>query len=180
MSRRLLPALTTAILVSSGMAIAAQQAADTQKSDAGAITVSGCIQKENDVLKKNPVTANLGMSDEFVITHATLTKDQAPAAEPKSETQPPPSASAETSGSASNFGKVFRLTGPQEQDLKAFVGQKVEIAGTFKNADDAKAELGAVGTSGRAVPGEPTVENSPEITVTSVKPVAGTCSPIGK
>jgi|SRR5262245_26435570 len=179
MSRRLLPALTTAILVSGGIAIAAQQAADTQKSEAGPITVSGCIQKENSVLKKNPISANVGMSDEFVITNATLKKDQA-AAEPKSEAEPPASAPVGTSGSASNFGKVFRLTGQQEQDLKAFVGQRVEIAGTFKNDDDAKAELGAVGTSGRAVPGEPTVENTPEITVTSVKPVAGTCSPIGK
>jgi len=177
MSRRLLPALTTAMLVSGGIVLAAQQAADTQKTDAGAITVSGCIQSENSVLKKNPISANVGMSDEFVITNATLKKDQA-AAEPKSEAEPPASAAVGTSGLASNFGKVYRLTGTQEQDLKSFVGQRVEIAGTFKNDTDAKAELGAVGTSGRAVPGEPTVENSPEITITSIKPTTGTCSPI--
>jgi hypothetical protein len=180
MSRRLLPALTIGILVSGGMAIAAQQAADTQKSDAGAITVSGCIQNENSVLKKNPISAHVGMTDEFVIINATLKKDQAPATEPKSEAEPPAQAPVGTSGTASNFGKVYRLTGPQEQELKTYIGQRVEIAGTFKNDSDAKAELGAVGTSGRTVTGELTTENTPEITVISIKPASGTCSPIGK
>jgi hypothetical protein len=97
------------------------------------------------------------MGDEFVLTRATLKGGSTPSADqPPADTQPP-SSTVGTSGSAGP-GKVYRLTGDQEKDLKAFAGQRVEITGAFKNPEDA----------GRPVTGEPTPENTPEITIQAI------------
>jgi hypothetical protein len=142
-------------------------AAAAQPADSPVVTVIGCVQKENAVIKGGAATtAEPGMGDEFVLTNAKLSTgapamDQAPAA-------------GEPSGSPSNFGKVYRVTGDKEGDLKALVGQRVEISGAFKNAADATKELSTVGTSGRTA-GEPSKGNTPEITIASVKPSTGSC-----
>jgi hypothetical protein len=69
---------------------------------------------------------------------------------------------------------VYRVTGDKENELKTYVGQRVEISGAFKNEADAKAELSTVGTSGRTA-GELTRGNTPEITIVSIKPSTGSC-----
>jgi len=184
MSMKLLSGSVAAAWLACGLAAAAQVAdkpitpAVDQASPGAAITVAGCVQKETSVLKsKMPAAgaaAEVGMSDEFVLTNALL-NPKTSSLEPKPDVEPPPDAPVGTSGSPGNFGKVYRATGAKENDLKAFVGQRVEITGTFKHDDDAKAELGAVGTSGRIVVGELTAANTPEITITAIKPVAGSC-----
>jgi hypothetical protein len=111
------------------------------------ITVSGCAQRETDVLKRNPMAGNVGMADEFVLTRAELTPGgQAPATEQPE--QPTPPAPRGTSGGASDIGKVYRVTGDKESELKKYIGQRVEILGTFKH-EDARRELGTIGTSGK-------------------------------
>src|SRR5262249_17827786 len=65
------------------------------------IKVSGCIQKETDVLKRSAAATNMGMSDEYVLTEAKMT--------PSSTTAPEPAATPEptgTSGTDAKFGKV--------------------------------------------------------------------------
>jgi len=142
-------------------------AAGAQPADSPVVTVTGCVQKETAVLKGNAATAaEPGMGDEFVLTNSKLSTGAPAAGDPP--------APAEASGSASNFGKVYRVTGDKESDLKAFVGQRVEISGAFKNAADAKTELSTVGTSGRTA-GEPSKQNTPEITIAAVKPSTGAC-----
>ena len=157
----------------------ASTAPASSQDSAKAITVTGCVQAESAVLKRNAAAGDMGMSDEFVLTHARLDKGTGTAPESSSEAQPPNETAVGTSGSASNFGKVYRVTGDKESELKAYAGQRVEIAGSFKDEADAKAELGAVGTSGRTVTGELTPDNTPEITITSIKPL-GACSADGK
>jgi hypothetical protein len=149
------------------------QAPDTTSGQA--ITVTGCVQRETAVLKRNPVVADVGMSDEFVLTHARLNIGTSPSDEPR--TEQPSAEPAGTSGAASNVGKVYRVTGDKENELKPYVGQRVEIAGSFKHETDAKAELASKGAGGRT--GELTPANTPEITITSIRPVSGTCSPGG-
>jgi hypothetical protein len=182
MSKRLLAGSMAAAFLSGAIAINAQapgektgQKADEQASAAGAISVTGCVQKETSVLKGNPVASAMGMSDEFVLTNTALHRGTTSMVEPTPDTQPPPAEPVGTSGSASNFGKVYRVTGDKENELKPYVGQRVEIAGTFKHDEDAKAELGTVGTSGRSITGEITKANTPEITISSIHPVAGSC-----
>jgi hypothetical protein len=176
MSRALCGFIAAACL--SGVAAVGAQAQATPPSPAAGaqpeksqvITVTGCVQKETSVLKGNAATAaEPGMGDEFVLTNSKLSTG-APAMG-----QPP--APAEASGSPSNFGKVYRVTGDKESDLKALVGQSVEISGAFKNEADAKTELSTVGTSGRTA-GEPSKQNTPEITIASIKPSTGACSTI--
>jgi hypothetical protein len=141
------------------------------------ITVSGCVLKESSVLKRGAIgsaTMGAGMGDEFVLTQAKLSDSKTATEKPEAGAAPAqPNEPAGTSGSA-NFGKVYRLTGEKENDLKNYVGQRVEIVGMFKHEEDAKAEAGAVGTSGRPA-GELTTANTPEITITSVTPSTGSC-----
>ena len=177
--------MAVAIVVACSASIAAQQSAadkmTPQRDQAAAttITVAGCVQNESAVLKKNVVTREVGMADEFVITNAKLRPASAPAEpEPAATTgDPKPTDPVGTSGAAAGFGKVYRVTGDKENELKPQVGQRVEITGTFKHEEDAKAELGTVGTSGRAPAGDLTEANTPEITIVSIKAVAGVCTP---
>ena len=132
------------------------------------ITVAGCVQKESDVVKRNPAATNMGMGDEFVLTQAALNPAPTPA-EAKAD------APTGTSGAASGPGKVFRVTGEKETELKTYVGQRVEITGAFKNEADAKRELGQAGGAPAAT--ELTADKAPEITIVSIKPASGSCAP---
>jgi hypothetical protein len=181
MSSRVLCGLIAAVCLSGVTAIGAQSQATPASPPAAAaatdspvVTVIGCVQKETLVLKGNAATAvEPGMSDEFVLTNSKLSTGAPSKDEPAAPTAAPADPVG-TSGSASNFGKVYRVTGDKETDLKAFVGQRVEISGAFKNEADAKSELSTVGTSGRTA-GEPTKQNTPEITITAIKPSTGSC-----
>ena len=161
-----------AFVFAASAAIGAQQqnppdkAAAAPQGEQTPIVVAGCVQKETTVLKRDPAQGEVGaagMGDEFVLTNSQLNPTP----------DVPPAAGA--SGSVGNFGKVYRVTGEKEAELKASVGQRVEITGTFKQEADAKAELGAIGTSGRAIPGELTTANTPEITISAIKVVPGAC-----
>jgi len=136
------------------------------------IKVVGCVQKESDVLKRSAMATNVGMSDEYVLTESKLN--------PSSTTEPEPAAKPDeptgTSGTDAKFGKVVRVTGDKEKDLKEFVGQRVEITGAFKHESDANRTAG----SQKANPTDPTSTNTPEITIATISPASGSCSPIAK
>jgi hypothetical protein len=151
---------SAAIVLAAGIALAAQapqapeqKAQKEQKDAAGTVTVSGCIQKEADVLKKAPM-ANAAMGDNFVLTHATSADKPTP--------DTPPSAAVGTTGSA-DLGKVYRLAGDKEKDLQPNIGKRVEITGTFKHDTNAKPE-------------QPASANTPEITIASIRVLEGSCS----
>jgi hypothetical protein len=133
------------------------------------VTVSGCVQKETDVLKRPAAATNVGMGDEFVLTHVAIRTAASP-----SEKEPSP---AEPTGTSGALGKVYRVMGDQEESLKEHLGHRVEIVGTFKHETDARRELGAIGTSGKppATPAEPTAANTPEITINSIKMISQSC-----
>jgi hypothetical protein len=171
MSKQMVSGSIAAAWLACGLAVAAQgtemrpsSSAGNQAATASAITVAGCVQNETAVLKRSAVAGDAGMSDEFVLIQAQLNPKPKPAAD----------APAGTSGPPGSFGKVYRMTGDKEKELKALAGQRVEITGTFKREADAKAEL-AAGAGGRLVTGALTTDNTPEITITAIKPVAGSC-----
>ncbi len=172
-------ALAVVIMSSTVAIVRAQQpstAPDQKPSgDAQTVTVTGCVQPETAVLKRTPVAGNIGMGDEYVVTFATLNPG-AGTDMPKPDVQtPPPSTGA---AGSTGFGKVYRLTGDQEKDLKGYVSQRVEIVGRFKDKDKTKDELSSIGTTGRT--GDLTPDNTPEIVIDSFKPGAGSCTPISK
>lgn len=181
MSMKALSGSITAAWLACGLAASAQvpaslaSKAEDQLKQTAAIKVAGCVQSEMSVLKRDPAAGDAGMSDEFVLTQAQLNPKAGSTDQPQPEAQPPAGAPIGTSGSPGNFGKVYRVTGDQEKELKGLVGKRVEITGTFKRDEDAAAELAAVGTSGRVISGALTTENTPEITIVAFKPVAGSC-----
>jgi hypothetical protein len=140
------------------------------------ITVSGCVLKESSVLKPGALgtaTMGAGMGDEYVLTQARLNDSATATEQPEAgAATKEPNEPVGTSGTESSFGKVYRLTGDKEGDLKNYLGQRVQIVGMFKHEEDAKAETGPVGTTG----GELTKANTPEITITSITPSSGSCS----
>jgi hypothetical protein len=174
MKRTILSGSIASLWLVCGFAATAQTPADNQTSPAATITVAGCVQPEKDVLKRNAAVGDVGMSDEFVLIHSAL--NPKPAADEPKPAEPPAEAPVGTSGSASNFGKIYRVTGDKEKELKPFVNQRVEITGAFKNETGAKAEIASVGTKGTA--GE-SPANTPEITITAIKPIAGMCTSVG-
>ena len=169
------------VLAISGAVAAAQtpQAppASQQKpaADTPAITVAGCVQKESAVLKRNPATGDIGMDDEFVLTFAALNPATGATAKPDVQTSQNPGG---TPSMAGNFGRVYRTTGDKEKELKSYVGQRVQITGTFKNKDDAADAMSSVGTTGRT--GDLTPANTPEFTIATIAPASGSCAPVVK
>jgi hypothetical protein len=143
------------------------------------VTVIGCILNESSVLKRGPLgTATMGggSGDKFVLIQAAIAESTTATEKPEAGAAAKPGEPVGTSGSDVNFGKVYRLTGNQESDLKNYVGKRVEIVGTIKNANDANAENGAVGTTGTAPASELTAANTPELSIASVTPSTGSCS----
>jgi hypothetical protein len=172
---RMLMSLGTMALAMTVGAIAVNgQATQTQPNPSQAITVTGCVHNETDVLKRQAVAGKVGMADEFVLTQATV--KTAPTTAPTPEAQPKPPERTGTSGNA--LGKIYRVTGNQEATLKPHIGHRVEITGTFKSEVDARRELGAIGTTGKppASPPEPTAMNTPEITINSIRMLSEACS----
>jgi hypothetical protein len=183
MNMKTLSASLTAVALAGGLTLSAQaQQPPAQQQPAtpsmaqaeNAVTIVACVQKESDVLRpRMPMTATPGMGDEFVLTNAAM-KSDTPAESPATAAAPAQPSTA----AANSFGRVYRATGDREKELKQYVGQRVEIVAAFKDAAEAAA---ATGTSGSAAPsGELTVGNTPELTIQSITPAAGSCAPIVK
>jgi hypothetical protein len=162
--------LSAAILVGAmAFAIGVNAQTPQQQPDPNqTITVTGCVQQQTDVLKRPAVPGKVGMGDEFVLTRSAV-RIGAPATEPPPQTPPTPP--------ETEPGKIYRVTGDKEAELKAHLGHRVEITGKFKNEADARRELGAIGTSGKppANAPEPTDINTPEITIDSFRMLSATC-----
>jgi hypothetical protein len=177
MNVKMLSASMAATVLAGGLTLSAQtqqppaQAA-AQAPAPNAVTIVACVVKESDVLKSRAAMAeNAGMGDEFVLTLVEM-KSDAPAQKPATD--------APMAGLENRFGKVYRATGDKEQELKTYVGQRVQITAVFKNEADATRELGATGTSGSPSASQPTIDNTPELTIQSIAPAAGSCAPIVK
>jgi hypothetical protein len=172
--------LAAAVIVCGVTAVAQTPSspASDQKSAPAAITVSGCVQSESAVLKRNPIAANIGMGDEFVLTNAVVTPAPGSNEAPKPDVQAPPEPTG-TSGST-GLGVVYRLTGDRERELKTYVGQRVSIVGSLKEKEGATDKMSSIGTSGKAAAGAWTPENTRELTIDSIATAAGTCAPVVK
>jgi hypothetical protein len=181
--KKILSGAIVAAWLACGITAAAQATAATPSSSPAAeqvpaattIVVAGCVQNESSVLTRHPAVGEVGMRDEFVLTHVTL--NPRPSADrSKDVTEPPAETPVGTSGAAGSVGKVYRVTGDREKELKVYLGQRIEITGAFKNDFDAKEELAAVIPGGRSITDPLTPANAPEITITAIRPVPGPCT----
>jgi len=156
-------------------ATAQAAAPQEQKAPAEQITLVGCVQREEDYRKANNLGkggaagTGVGAGDEFVLVNASKVAAGATGATGTTGTTPPSAAPAEA---------AYELSGDKEDDVKAFVGKRVEIMGTLKAA-----EKGPMGPTGGATAGKPPAGvdiasadlKLREIDIISVKETTGTC-----
>jgi hypothetical protein len=179
------------------------------------ITVVGCVQQEAGANDDEFILADArpaaGSEAGAVGTTGTMapppTTDPAtdPTTDPTTDPAAPPS---DTTDRAATYGtehgadmeaRSYELTGDREDDLKDYVGKRVEIVGTLEDDDDDAHPVAhgspttdatapdadrptpadTVGTSG-AAPGAPGAgadedRDLPRLKITSVREVSGTC-----
>jgi hypothetical protein len=130
------------------------------------ITLVGCVQREADYRKAQDkdrggvAGTGVGGGDEFVLTNASMATQGLSPSAPAADTE-------------------YELTGANEEQVKEFVGKRVEIVGTLKPA----AMTGAGRPTGGATAGTPpsgidlTSKDLKlrELEVASVKAMTGTC-----
>ncbi len=144
---------------------AQQPAAQPTMSAEIQVTLTGCVQSEEDYRKAKgmgkggAVGTGAGVSNEFVIINA---KPAGPAA-----------GAAETAGTTGALPVAYEATGSKEGDLKEFVGKRVEITGKAKAAERSAsgAPTGGVDPAGQDL-------KLAEIEIAAVKEVPGDCKPM--
>jgi len=108
----------------------------TGKQPAAPVTLVGCVQRETDFRKATDAGrggvagTGLGRGNEFVLVNAAKLTPGAT----------PPSATGQCGPTTA--GEAYELTGSREKELEKYVGRRVEITGTLK---EAKTTAGAEG-----------------------------------
>jgi hypothetical protein len=129
------------------------------------VTLVGCVMRETDYRKANdsgkggPVGTGLGRGNEFVLTNATKTTAGATS----------PSSTADCGTAAA--GEAYELGGSREKDLASYVGRRVEITGTLKEAKTETAPAGETKPTGGFDPLKQDLKLF-EVDIVSFRPVA--------
>jgi hypothetical protein len=111
-----------------------QKSAQSSRQPETPVTIVGCVMRETDYRKANdsgkggPVGTGLGRGDEFVLVNAMKTTAGSPSTASSID------CASATGAAGSGSGEAFELGGSREKDLASYVGQKVEITGTLKEA----------------------------------------------
>lgn len=131
----------------------------TAQEQTAAVTVEGCLMREQDVPGRKPnVAERAGVMEDYILTNTKMVKGTAPAA--ATTAQPKPGEATGTSGSPARMYDVKGIDGDQ---LKPLAGKRVQIDGTFAD----------VTRSPSAAPTEDLVD----IRGTAIRPVSGECPP---
>jgi hypothetical protein len=104
------------------------------------VTLVGCLMRETDYRKANEsgrggaLGTGVGSGNEFVLVNASRI------------TAGPPPSSRDCSGATG--GEAYELTGNREKELAQFVGRRVEITGTVKEAKTTQTAEGTTRPTG--------------------------------
>jgi hypothetical protein len=172
-----LTALYGAAIVLCGTAGFAQAPAQQAPAAEPSTTIVGCVVREADYRRTadagrgGVAGTGIGAGNEFVLINASA-KAAAPAGAAGA------GAATATGTSGATGADTYELTGPNEGQLQAHVGKRVELAGRIKAA-----EVGASGPTGGPTAGAPPkgvdVASKDlqlrEFEVTSVREATGTC-----
>jgi hypothetical protein len=151
------------ISVSAQQQPAAQQqdqpsTAPSAQAEEANVTVEGCLVREQDVPGRQPnVAERAGVMEDYILTHAKVTKGSAPQAQ-AAEARPD-----QPVGTAGTLAPMYDVKGLADDRLKALVGKRVQVEGTF--ADETK------GTAAGAT------EDLVDIRGTTIREVSGECPP---
>ncbi len=154
MKKQLVP-MTLAGTVALAISLSAQTGAPpstTQSqpsaSRAGAVTVEGCLMREDDVPgRKANVAERAGLGEDFILTSTKMVEGAAPSA---------PSATPGAVGtSGTTSGAMYDINGIDDETLRKHINRRVQVEGSFENLDargDALIEIRA--TAVRPASGE--------------------------
>lgn len=122
---------------------------------ASPVTVEGCIAIESEIPGRKPnVAEQAGIAEDYILTQAKVVKGTAPAA----------ATTDTTGGVVSNaLRPMYEIGGLSDDQLKAHVGHRVSIDGTFANV-------------GRSEGAAPLNDDLVELTGTSIRTVPGACT----
>jgi hypothetical protein len=142
------------------------------------ITVIGCVQREVDVLRTSP--GNLGLANEYVLARSSIKPDASGSSGGSAGSGTRSGTRGRDAVAASGpFGRVYRLTGDKERDLKAQIGKEVEIIGSFDSDADAKLDAErnvAPPAAARTEDRRPASHDVPEILIQSIRPLGNACT----
>jgi hypothetical protein len=93
-------------------------------------TVEGCLMKEADVPGRKPnVAERAGIAEDYILTHIKSVKGALPAGAAEAKPGTPVGTAGYTRAT------MFEIRGIDDEQLKKFVGRRVQIEGTFQNVD---------------------------------------------
>jgi hypothetical protein len=118
------------------------------------VTATGCLKQEKDVPGARPnVAERAGVTEDFILTQAKLTKG---------------TAGARASG---RTGAMYKISGLDDEKLRSHSNQQVEVQGRLND------RTAITGTTKPTTPGPDTAPDEvQEIRATSIKMLASTCS----
>lgn len=146
-----------------------QESAQANKQTKASVTLVGCVMRETEYRKATgsgkggPVGTGIGRGDEFVLANAMKTTASAT-----------PSSSTADCGTTAT-GEAYELSGSREKDLATYVGRRVEITGTLKEAKTETAATGEAKPTGGFDPLKQDLKLF-EVDIVSFRPVASSQS----
>jgi hypothetical protein len=142
--------------------------ADQKSVDQKKVTVTGCIERADQVMSRENLATTVDSLD-FVLMKAD---------KPDAAAQPTGTAGANANPAdkEKGFGIAYRLEGNIDT-INPHVGHRVEVVGSVAAAapSGASGNTGAVGTAGRVPAGADVPADAPVLKVESVKMIASTC-----
>jgi hypothetical protein len=116
---------------------------------AGAVTLEGCLAREDAVPGREPnIIERRGIMEDYILTSSKIVKGSAPAAQADRPTG--------TSGATANY----HVKGLDDDKLKVLVGKRVQVEGTLSDLD-------------KPTPGS---TDLPDIDATTIRQVSGDCA----
>jgi hypothetical protein len=133
-----------------------QTRAPSAQTQAGTVTVEGCLVREQDVPGRKPnVAERAGVAEDYILTSAKMIKGSAPQA---SAAKPQPG---QPVGTAGALAPMYDVQGIDDEKLKPLIGRRVQIDGTFADV--------------RKDPSAGPAEDLADIQGTAIRQVAGEC-----
>ena len=98
------------------------------------VTVEGCLVREADVPGRKPnITERAGVAEDFILTSTKIVKGSAPSAGAAKPGDTP-------TGTSGMRALMYEVEGIDNDNLKQHAGKRVQIEGTFENAERAAAQ----------------------------------------
>lgn len=135
-------------------------------------TLVGCVYRERDVPGRSPnIAERAGILEDYILADAKMSGQDA--------TTPSPESTPGAAGTAGTAASMYKLEHVDDERLRAMVGKRVEVTGRIdaKPGDSRGQPTGAPGTEQPDKSPGPDQIELPELEVTSIREVAGTCPP---